>query len=73
MNHETIEVGGVWLTTRTDDRGRRQVVVSVEVDREWRRCVVELDDGPISHIIEPAGVRTAPRDNYVYDDRFDRR
>jgi hypothetical protein len=74
MKRDEVAVSGVWLYTEVDETyesGPDRFVVSVEVGGEWRRCIVEPTNGPASHIIEPAGIRARPRDERVYDERFD--
>lgn len=60
MTKDSVRVGGVWLVKTPSHLGNK-IEVLVEVDGQWRRAISEVaDDGPISHIAEPAGLRTAP-------------
>lgn len=53
-------VSGVWLRKTTSG----QLTVLAEVDGVWRAIIDErCDDGPISHIVEPDGILTAPIDD----------
>lgn len=52
--NDQIPVGGVWLR-----KVGSNVQVLVEVDGFWRLAIEEPDDGNYSHIVEPAGIRSA--------------
>lgn len=72
MDDEFIPITGVWLhsVSVTNVRGTfNYVAVSIEVDGEWRRVVTELLSPPISHVIEVAGLRHAPRDDRLNSHR----
>lgn len=57
----TVPVSGVWLRKTAGRDGA--VTVAVEVDGEWRAVITEtVDDGPVSHIVEAAGILAAPKD-----------
>jgi hypothetical protein len=57
---DSVRVSGVWLVKTPSNLGNK-IEVLVEVDGQWRRAISTIaDDGPISHISEPAGMRTAP-------------
>jgi hypothetical protein len=61
-NRDTVPVGGVWLTKKPEHLGG-DIQLQVEIDGEWRLLGTWAnDDGPISHIIEPAGIRSATGD-----------
>ncbi len=56
-------VTGVWLRKATAHNGG-QIEVLVELDGKWRKVIVDrADDGPISHIVETAGILRAPVDD----------
>lgn len=60
-----LPIGGVWLQKSTGHNGN-EIRVLAEVDGVWRVVITEVaDDGPISHIVEPAGIERAP----VWSDR----
>ena len=62
MSKETVAVSGVWLQKHPANLGNH-IEVLVEVDGEWRRLGKWInDDGPISHIVEAAGIRDAAAD-----------
>lgn len=55
-----VEITGVWLRDGNDDH---DLAVLVEVDGEWR-LVIATQHSPgalLSHIVEPLGIRMAPR------------
>lgn len=55
-----VPVTGVWLQKATAHNGN-VLRVLVEVEGQWREVIAEVaDDGPISHIAEPAGIMQAP-------------
>lgn len=65
MSNQAVPITGIWL------RGGENIVqVLAEVSGEWRVVIQEYmptsgNDGniwPISHIVEPAGIRGAARD-----------
>jgi hypothetical protein len=59
VSRQPVPVTGVWLRKTTS--GLLEVLV--ETDGVWRLVVEEIcDDGPISHIVEPAGILGAPAD-----------
>ncbi len=58
MAKTSIEIEGVWI--RATMRG--SVELLVEVKGEWRLLVEEVFDGAFSHIVEPEGIKQAPRD-----------
>jgi hypothetical protein len=62
---QQVSVGGIWLrkATYSSNSKAEQLEVLAEVDGEWRLLLIsELDNGPISHIVEPGGIRSAPLD-----------
>lgn len=60
MSKDSVRISGVWLVKTPAHLGNK-IEVLVEVDGTWRRAISEIsDEGPISHIAEPAGLRTAP-------------
>lgn len=58
----TVPVSGVWVRSTIKDGANSNIEVLVEIDEEWRLVIVESVDGPISHIVEPSGILSAPRD-----------
>lgn len=63
MSGDPAPVTGVWLRKASAYNGGRLEVL-VEVGGVWRRVIDDrADDGPISHIVEPAGIRKAPVDD----------
>lgn len=52
MSDETVSVSGIHLVTEGAD-----IVVRAEVDGRWVEVIRELNDGPISHIVEPGGIK----------------
>jgi hypothetical protein len=57
-----VVVTGLWLRKDAGNRGALEVLL--EIDGQWRKAIAETaDDGPISHIVEPAGILTAPLDD----------
>lgn len=50
-----IKIQGVWLRRIGDE-----VQVLVEVNRQWRKVIVELIDDNFSHITEPNGIISSP-------------
>lgn len=59
---KSIVIGGVWLRQTVDAGGPKDIEVLVEVDGKWRLCITEHPHGPVSHIIEPAGIAQSPLD-----------
>lgn len=60
---DPVSVTGVWLRVSKQDvdESYDTVEVLVEVDGAWRQVVVERAcSGPVSHIVEPVGIRKAP-------------
>lgn len=59
-----VPVMGIWLRKSPDHYAGR-IEVLAEVDGEWRQVIAYPNphDGPISHIVEPAGIRSAPPDD----------
>lgn len=60
---DPVSVTGVWLLVGRPDGADTfdTVEVLVEVDGAWRQVVVERAcSGPVSHIVEPVGIRKAP-------------
>lgn len=56
---DSVQVTGVWLQKATAHNGNRLRVL-VEFDGAWHEAISETaDDGPISHIVEPGGLRAA--------------
>lgn len=51
------EVSGVWLRAEGDT-----IIVSVEIDGRWKRVIEEHREGPMSHMVEVAGMESAPLD-----------
>lgn len=41
-------------------RTSRGLEVRAEINNEWHTVITEVDDGPISHIVEEAGMKKAP-------------
>lgn len=62
---KTIEISGVWLRKSGIGAGAK-IQVLAEVDGQFRLLREEkidaFTDGEVSHIIEPLGIRDAPRD-----------
>lgn len=55
-----MNVTGIWLQKDTEHNGNGLRVLA-EVDGQWRQVITETsDDGPISHIVEPAGIMCSP-------------
>lgn len=55
-----MNITGIWLQKATEHNGNALTVLA-EVDGVWRVVITEVaDDGPISHIVEPAGIERAP-------------
>lgn len=55
-----IPITGIWLQKATAHNGNTLTVLA-EVDGVWRKVITEVaDDGPISHIVEPAGIEQSP-------------
>lgn len=55
-----VNVTGIWLQKDTEHNGNGLRVLA-EVNGEWRTVIIETaDDGPISHIVEPAGIERSP-------------
>lgn len=65
---EPVPITGLWLRSEVDENyahGPDRLVILVEVDGEWRHCLVQdtstlVDSGPISHIVESSGIRRSP-------------
>lgn len=58
--NDAVEVGGIMLRRIINSPhigSPPELQVLAEVDGEWRIVIEELDDGPASHIVEPAGIR----------------
>lgn len=54
-----VQVTGVWLQKDTAYNGG-ELRVLVEVGGQWRQVITDIaDDGPISYIVEPAGITSA--------------
>lgn len=49
------------VTTGKPGAATEHVEVHAEVNGIWRCVISELKDGPISHIVEPSGILSAPR------------
>ena len=47
-----VSIGGVWLVANAGS-----IEVLVEVNGQWRSVIDEINDGVISHIVEPAGIK----------------
>jgi hypothetical protein len=64
VSKEPVSVTGIWLRKSPDHYDGR-VEVLAEVDGQWRKAIEYPNphDGPISHIVEPAGIRNAPPDD----------
>lgn len=54
---EPVAIQGVWL-----DAHSGRIKVRVEVDGVWRNVLdlPNIDEGHISHIVEPAGILSSP-------------
>jgi len=52
-----ILIQGVWLRRIGD-----VVEMLVQINNEWRLCAAEPLDGNFSHIVEPSGIASAPKD-----------
>lgn len=65
---ETVPVSGIHLTKfHNPETDLDELQVLAEVDGKWLS-----DGGPISHIVEPAGIRNAPvRDPFRADQEED--
>lgn len=62
MAQEPVPVSGIWLRKNFAHLGG-EIEVLAEVDGVWRLLGTwPNDDGCISHIVEPAGIRSAPAD-----------
>lgn len=57
-----VAVRGIWLRKLGD-----QIQVLAEVDDGWRLVIEEHEDGPFSHIVEPAGIKNSPLDLVAKD------
>lgn len=65
---EPVPVTGVWLRVSggAPDSAYDVVEVLVEVDGSWRQVVVDRAcSGPVSHIVEPSGIRKAPAPEWL--------
>ena len=51
---DTIVISGIHLVAEC-----RDIVVRAEVNGRWVEVIRELNDGPISHIVEPGGIEQA--------------
>lgn len=61
MSVDTVAVSGIKLVTVGVPGGRSEhIEVHAEVDGKWRCVISELKHGPISHIVEPSGIRSSP-------------
>lgn len=63
---DAIGITGLWLRSFNE-----KVQALVEVDRRWRLVIDEVliaDEGLISHIVEPLGIRQAPSDSITETD-----
>jgi hypothetical protein len=64
MTVDTIAVSGIRLVTVGKPGASDEMLeVHAEVDGQWRCVIQELKDGPISHIVETNGIKTAPMVN----------
>lgn len=61
MSKEPVPVGGIWVRRAFPHLGGKLEVLA-EVDGQWRLLHEWNDDGVISHIFEPSGIRDAPPD-----------
>lgn len=61
MINKDVRIQGVWLRN-TMTKPLDEIEVLVEIDGKWRKAIVELNDGPISHICETSGIENAPFD-----------
>lgn len=54
-------ITGVWLRSQVpaSPSDTTELEVLVEIDGRWRLVITELGGGPISHITEPSGIRSA--------------
>jgi hypothetical protein len=55
-----MNVTALWLTREHREDQPGKLTVLFEVDGQWHTAIEETDDGPISHIIEEAGMEGAP-------------
>jgi hypothetical protein len=72
---DSVAITGVWLRTIKhypgNERGEHEtedIEVLVEIDGRWRKVIEEISadqGGPISHIVEVAGITKAPLDTVV--------
>jgi hypothetical protein len=61
--NEPVPVTGIWLRNIViGPVDVPTIEVLAEIDGEWRLVIDEMGEGPISHIVEPGGMRSAPRD-----------
>lgn len=60
---DPVPVTGIWLR-----RIGSEIHVLAELDGEWRLVIVDTPDGPISHIVEPAGMLQSPIDRITRRD-----
>jgi hypothetical protein len=60
---DQISIGGVWLRREGD-----QVIVSVEVDNQWRDVIQEHIAGNFCHIVEPAGIAESRKFSHATSD-----
>lgn len=58
--NEPVPITGIHLIRVHREGGLADLEVRAEVDGQWRTVITELDDGPASHIVEPAGILNAP-------------
>jgi hypothetical protein len=56
--------GAIWLHNEGD-----QVIVSIEHRGAWVELIRESTSGPISHIVEPSGIRERITKAPTYDER----
>ena len=54
-----VEITGIWLRRTVADPPTIEVLA--EIEGKWHVVIpAELDDGPISHIVEEGGILSAP-------------
>lgn len=58
---ESVTVTGIRLiTVGAPGSLGEHIQVHAEVEGKWKCVIDELKDGPISHIVEPSGIKGAP-------------
>lgn len=57
---EGVTVTGIRLVSVGAPGVHEHIEVHAEVNGIWRRVISELMQGPISHIVEPSGIKNAP-------------